>query len=149
MAGPAGAIAAVIALVLLLVLWLQDDVRVPEAAVLALAALLFATATLAVGLNGFRVQASGVAWVGTAFAAAASLVVLTDRRLLRSIRRPTAYEAAVVGSAAAVVTSLFLPWQTTCYPDTADYAGSGVAGRCFSANGLDLGFGYGLDLTIQ
>jgi hypothetical protein len=78
------------------------------------------------------------AWVGMAVAAATALVLFADRSLLRSIRRPTAITAAVGVAGGAIVTSLFLPWQTACYRTGGDLDAVGLAGRCVSSNGFDV-----------
>jgi len=132
---PSGSLAAVTALVLLFVLWLRDAARALAAGV-ALVTLLFAAAAFTTGFP--FVHAYG-GWLGISCAGAASLVFLTDRALVGSIQRPTAYAAAVVGSATAAVASFFLPWQTACYCTDADLNGTGLAGSCISSNGFAFG----------
>jgi hypothetical protein len=134
-ADPPGAIAAVAALGLLLAAWAGAGERTLELVGLALVALLFAAAAFTVGFG--VVHAYG-AWIGLAFALLAALVVLADRSLLRRTDSPSAYKGAAVIAGAALVTSLFLPWQTACYGQTADLKSVGLAGRCVSSNGLGL-----------
>jgi hypothetical protein len=112
---------------------------------LALGALFFAAAAFTLGLD--RVHAYG-AWVGIGFAAAGALVLLADRSLLQWIERPSPYVAATVVTGVAVLTSLFLPWQTACYGNTSDLTSLGLAGRCASANGLGFAGSTAAVLTI-
>jgi hypothetical protein len=134
-ADPSGAIAAMAALGLLLASWTRAGTRTLEFVGLALGALLFAGAAFTVGFGG--VHAYG-AWIGLALALLAALVTLADRSLLNRIGPVTAHVAAAATAGAALVTSLFLPWQTACYGHDADLKSLGVAGRCISSNGLGL-----------
>jgi hypothetical protein len=132
---PAGAIAAVAALGLLSASWATAGTRSIESIGLALGALLFGGAAFAAA---FDVDRAYGAWIGLGLALLAALVTLADRSVLDWIRPMTAYLGAAATACAAVVTSLFLPWQTACYGHTADLSRLGLAGRCVSSNGLGL-----------
>jgi hypothetical protein len=144
-ADPSAAIAAVAALGLLIAFWGRAGERTLEPVGLGLVALLFAGSAFTVDFGA--VHAYG-AWLGLAFALLAALVVLADRSLLRWPDTPSAYEGSAVVAGAALVTSLFLPWQTACYGQTADLRSLGVAGRCVSSNGLGLVGSIAALLTI-
>jgi hypothetical protein len=134
-ADSSGAIAAVAALGLLLTVWARAGERTLELVGLALVALLFAGAAFTVGFGAGHADG---AWIGLACALLAAAVLLADSSLLRWPDRPSAYKGATVIAGAALVTSLFLPWQTACYGQTADLRSLGVAGRCVSSSGLGL-----------
>jgi hypothetical protein len=144
-AAPSGAIASVAALGLLVVSWARIGTGALELAGLALGALFFAGAAFTVGFGGVHAYGS---WVGIGFAAVAAPVFLADRSLLQWIERPSAYVAATAIAGATVLASLFLPWQTACYGNTADLKSLGIAGRCVSANGLGLAGSTAAVLTI-
>jgi hypothetical protein len=129
-----GLIAAVAALCVLLGPLAGGRVGALTLAGLALVTLLFAAAA---STTYFSVRDYG-AWIGLGCAAAAALVQLADRSLLRALHRPSwrATGAAVAG--AALVASLFLPWQTACYGNTSDLEAAGIAGTCTSANGFGI-----------
>jgi hypothetical protein len=131
---PAGAIAAVLAIRLLVVCWRRER-RQLELIAIALGILLFVVAAITVGFGFVRDYG---AWAGLAAAVLLALVALTGGA---SIRAPEPIALAVVASAVAgavVVASLFLPWQTACYGRTAELSALGVSGRCISSNGLGL-----------
>jgi hypothetical protein len=144
-AEPSGAIAAVSALGLLLAAWTNAGTRALERVGLALATLLFAGAAVTVGFGSVRAYG---AWVGLGLAVLAVLVVLADRSLIRWIELPSAYTAAAAIAGGALVSSLFLPWQTVCYGNTFDLRSLGVAGRCVSSNGLGVVGSVAAALTI-
>jgi hypothetical protein len=123
------------ALGLLLASWNRAGTRTLEFVGLALGALLFAGAAFTVGFGGVRAYG---AWIGLGLALLAALLALADRSLLNRIEPVTAYLAATAIAGAALVTSLFLPWQTACYGYDADLKSLGMAGRCVSSNGLGL-----------
>jgi len=129
----AGGVAAVLAVRLLVVSWSTAVPRSLELPGLAVGALVFAGAGFTVEFGAVRAAA---AWAGLAIAALLALVALADRSLGRAFRPLPLSAGAVAVVGAALVTSLFLPWQSACFDDTTDLQRLGVAGRCLSANGF-------------
>ena len=89
---------------------------------LALVALLFTGA--AFSALSFPVSHRYGAWIGLGLAIGLLAVAVATGRGLPSHEPPRGLALAAVGAGVVLVTSLFFPWQSTCY-----------SGRCLSSNG--------------
>ncbi len=142
---PSALVAALLAVWLGVRWWRHQDGAEIERAAVGLAMLLLVGAAVA---PAYGIKNLYGAWVGLAIAGVLTALTLREvpvATLGRFLNRP---RLLTIGLSALLLTSLFLPWQTVCFPRTADLSEAGLGGRCLSSNAFGLG-GSGLaGLTI-
>ncbi len=73
------------------------------------------------------------AWIGLGVGLAIAALAVPSRAALPSLRSPGWHALATGAAAALFAVALFLPWQSVCYDQSADWGP--YAGRCVSTNG--------------
>jgi hypothetical protein len=131
---PAGVITAVLAVRLGVVCWSDQAATFLERVGLAAGALIFTGADFIASFPTVRVYG---AWVGLVVGVALLLAVLSRGHSL-PLPRLRAVQVLSAVASIVLVTSLFLPWQTACYGQTASLEALRLSGRCVSTNGFDL-----------
>jgi hypothetical protein len=128
--GSPAAVLAAVTVCLALVRWRSESRAGERLGISAAAALFTAAAVSAVTLG---VAHAYGAWLGLALALALVALALVGTVPLSRPIRPSRRVVATAGAAALLLTALFLPWQTVCYPSGSDFGR--YSGRCLSTNG--------------